>query len=104
MNNVRTGVRSVWKRSWTFLGVILQRFGSERVINIYICGHTSSYMSMLDSSLLGNEKLRGQVVHNVGEVKKKAGLARSPSVFTEHISSTYTCNHLHQINGKGSPG
>ena len=32
MNNVRTGVRSVWKRSWTFLGVILQRFGSERVI------------------------------------------------------------------------
>ena len=30
MNNVRTGVRSVWKRSWTFLGVILQRFGSER--------------------------------------------------------------------------
>ena len=61
---------------------------------IYICGHTSSYMSMLDSSLLGNEKLRGQVVHNVGEVKKKAGLARSPSVFTEHISSTYTCNHF----------
>ena len=33
MNNVRTGVRSVWKRSWTFLGVILQRFGSERDIS-----------------------------------------------------------------------
>ena len=33
MNNVRTGVKSVWKRSWTFLGVILQRFGSERVIH-----------------------------------------------------------------------
>ena len=31
MNIVRTGVRSVWKRSWTFLGVKLQRFGSKRV-------------------------------------------------------------------------
>ena len=37
MNNVRTGVRSVWKRSWTFLGVILQRFGSERVITLFLC-------------------------------------------------------------------
>ena len=36
---------------------------------IYICGHTSSYMRMLNSSLLGNEKLRGPVVHNVGGVK-----------------------------------
>ena len=35
MNNVRTGVRSVWKRSWTFLGVILQRFGSERDTRVY---------------------------------------------------------------------
>ena len=33
MNIVRTGVRSVWKRSWTFLGVKLQCFGSERVIH-----------------------------------------------------------------------
>ena len=32
MNIVRTGVRSVWKRSWTFLGVKLQHFGSERVM------------------------------------------------------------------------
>ena len=32
MNNVRTGVRSVWKLSWTFLGVKLQRFCSETVI------------------------------------------------------------------------
>ena len=32
MNNVWTGVTSIWKRSWTFLGVILQRFGSERDI------------------------------------------------------------------------
>ena len=31
MNIVRTGVRSVWKRSWTFLGVKLQHLGSERV-------------------------------------------------------------------------
>ena len=31
MNIVRTGLRSVWKRSWTFLGVKLQRFGSEKV-------------------------------------------------------------------------
>ena len=30
MNIVRTGVRSVWKRSWTFLGVELQHSGSER--------------------------------------------------------------------------
>ena len=34
MNIVRTGVRSVWKRSWTFLGVKLQRFGSKRVIQV----------------------------------------------------------------------
>ena len=32
MNNVRTGVRSVWKLSWTFLGVKLQQFCSETVI------------------------------------------------------------------------
>ena len=32
VNIVRTGVRSVWKRSWTFLGVKLQHFGSQRVI------------------------------------------------------------------------
>ena len=34
MNIVRTGVISVWKRSWTFLGVILQHFGSRRDIRI----------------------------------------------------------------------
>ena len=32
MNMVKTGIRSVWKRSWTFLGVKLQHFGSERVM------------------------------------------------------------------------
>ena len=36
---------------------------------IYIYGRTSSYMLMLNSSLLGNEKLCGQVAHNVGGVK-----------------------------------
>ena len=36
---------------------------------IYICGHVSSYMRMLNSSLLGNEKLRGPVARNVGRVK-----------------------------------
>ena len=36
---------------------------------VYICCHTSSYMCMLNSSLLGNKKLRGPVVRNVGEVK-----------------------------------
>ena len=36
---------------------------------IYICGRTSSYMRMLNSSLLGIEKLRGSVVCNVGGVK-----------------------------------
>ena len=37
--------------------------------SIYICGHTSSYMHMLNSSLLGNEKLRDPVVRNAGGVK-----------------------------------
>ena len=32
---------------------------------VYICGCTSSYMGMLNSSLLGNEKLCGPVVRNV---------------------------------------
>ena len=36
---------------------------------IYVCGHTSSYIRMLNSSLLGNEKLRSPVVCNVGGVK-----------------------------------
>ena len=36
---------------------------------IYICGCTLSYMRMLNCSLLGNEKLRGPVVRNVGGVK-----------------------------------
>ena len=36
---------------------------------IYICGRTSSYMRMLNSSILGNEKLCGPVVLNVGGVK-----------------------------------
>ena len=40
-------------------------------IYIYICGRTSSYMRMLNSSLLGNEKLRGAVVRNVGGVKSR---------------------------------
>ena len=38
-------------------------------IYICVCGRTSSYMRMLNSSLLGNEKLRGPVVRNVGGVK-----------------------------------
>ena len=44
---------------------------SDTYVYIYICvcGRTSSYMRMLNSSLLGNEKLRGLVVHNVGGVK-----------------------------------
>ena len=36
---------------------------------VYVCGRTSSNVRMLKSSLLGNEKLRGPVVHNVGGVK-----------------------------------
>ena len=38
-------------------------------ICMYVCGRTSSYMCMLNCSLLGNEKLCGPVVHNVGGVK-----------------------------------
>ena len=38
-------------------------------IHIYMCGCTSSYMHMLNSSLLGNEKLRSLVVCNVGGFK-----------------------------------
>ena len=38
-------------------------------IRIYICGHMSSFMRMLNSSLLVNEKLRGPVVRNAGGVK-----------------------------------
>ena len=37
MNIVRTGVRSVWKRSWTFLGVKLQHSGSQRDIVNHNC-------------------------------------------------------------------
>ena len=36
---------------------------------MYICGHTSSYMHMLNSSFLGNEKWRGPVVYNVRGVQ-----------------------------------
>ena len=36
---------------------------------VYICVRMSSYMYMLNSSLLGNEKLRCPVVRNVGGVK-----------------------------------
>ena len=38
-------------------------------IYIYICGRTSSYVHMLNSSLLGNKKLHSPVVHNVEGVK-----------------------------------
>ena len=38
-------------------------------IYIYVGGCMSSYMRMLNCSLLGNEKLRGSVVRNVGGVK-----------------------------------
>ena len=38
-------------------------------IYVYVCGRTSSYLRMLNSSLLGNEKLRSPMVLNVGEVK-----------------------------------
>ena len=37
-------------------------------IYMYVCGRTSSYMCMLNSSLLGIEKLRSPVVRNVGGV------------------------------------
>ena len=40
-----------------------------RYIYIYMCGHISSYKRMLNSSLLGNKKLRSLVVRNVGGVK-----------------------------------
>ena len=36
---------------------------------VYICGRMSSYMRILNSSLLGKKKLCGQVVHNVVGVK-----------------------------------
>ena len=36
---------------------------------IYIYSRTSSYMCMLNCSLLGNEKLHGPVIRNVGGVK-----------------------------------
>ena len=36
---------------------------------IHICGRTSIYMRMLNSSLVGNEKLRSPVVRNLGGVK-----------------------------------
>ena len=45
------------------------RFQIRIYIHIYICGRTSSYMHMLNSSLLGNKKLRGLVVCNVGGIK-----------------------------------
>ena len=38
-------------------------------IYINVCGRTSSYMRMLNCSLLGNEKFCGPVVRNVGGVK-----------------------------------
>ena len=53
MNNVRTGVRSVWKRSWTFLGVILQRFGSERDNQIW---EPLDFLSMRDN-ILGTKQV-----------------------------------------------
>ena len=52
MNIARTGVRSVWKRSWTFLGVKLQHFGSESVsvneklLTQHISGVRSSCLSI----------------------------------------------------------
>ena len=42
---------------------------SIEISDTYICGSTSSYVCMLNSALLGNEKLRGPVVRNVGGVK-----------------------------------
>ena len=36
---------------------------------VCVCGRTSSYMRMLNCSLLGNEKLCGPAVRNVGGVK-----------------------------------
>ena len=38
-------------------------------IRTYICGRTSSYMRMINISLLGNENLRSLVVCNVGGAK-----------------------------------
>ena len=42
---------------------------SDTYVYIYVCGRTSSYMRILNSSLLGHEKLRGPMVRNVGRVK-----------------------------------
>ena len=42
---------------------------SDTYVHIYMCGRTSSYMSMLNSLVLGNKKLRGPVVRNVGGFK-----------------------------------
>ena len=39
---------------------------SYKYVYIYICGRTSSYTRMLNSSLLGNEKLHGSVVRKLG--------------------------------------
>ena len=48
---------------------VQSRFQIRIYICVCVCGRTSSYMRMLNSSLLGNEKLRGPVVRNVGGVK-----------------------------------
>ena len=52
-----------------------------RYVRIYVyvcvCGRTSSYMRMLNSSLLGHKKLRSLVVHIVGGIKLRLLLKHS---------------------------
>ena len=56
------------KRVSSVMFVFNQDFRYIRIyIYIYICGRTSSYIRMLNSSLLGNEKLRGPVVCTMWE-------------------------------------
>ena len=83
MNNVRTGVRSVWKRSWTFLGVILQRFGSERDIGRHdrtiraLCDDTLPFVNeWVLSKVRSNGTAFSLFLENKAELKKSVKLKR----------------------------
>ena len=55
MNIVSTGVRSVKKRSWTFLGVKLQHFGSERVMKPNVTDRESQVDEALCTGVIVNK-------------------------------------------------
>ena len=79
MNIVRTGVRSVWIRSWTFLGVKLQRFGSERDIYIYMYIRFAFFIEIrlrVSRSLrsLANYPFRYQIVVAVNKISLENSL------------------------------